>query len=78
MYTVTVESSFNAEHQLTFAGGQIESLHGHKWIVRAAVSAEKLNEVGLAVDFNDLKKAVEEVIAPLDGAILEKSILRTF
>lgn len=72
MYTVTVESGFKAEHQLTFSDGRIEPLHSHDWIVRVAVSTEKLDEMGLAVDFNDLKKTIEMTVEPLDGATLEK------
>jgi 6-pyruvoyltetrahydropterin/6-carboxytetrahydropterin synthase len=34
------------------------------------VLAEKLNELDLAIDFHELKKLTEEVIAPLDHSFL--------
>ena len=72
LFTVTVESGFSAEHQLTYAGGEKEVLHGHQWVVRVAVSAQRLDESGLAVDFVELKGHVEDIIAPFKGSRLEE------
>ena len=72
MYTVTVESTFTASHQLTMADGAKEPLHSHDWVVRVAVSAEKLDKTGLAVDFNDLKAMIADVTGPFAGARLEQ------
>ena len=71
LFTITVESTFSAEHQLTLAGGSGEAVHSHEWIVRAAVSAAKLDENGLVVDFSQLKEKVAKIVAPLDGTRLE-------
>ena len=71
MYTVTVESTFTASHQLTMADGGKEPLHGHDWVVRVAVSADELDETGLAVDFNDLKAMIADVTEPFTGARLK-------
>lgn len=72
MFTVTVQTSFTARHQLTMSGGQTEPLHDHNWVVRSAVAAEKLDESGLVVDFHGLKAKIKEVVSPLDGARLEE------
>ena len=72
MYTVTVESTFRASHQLTMGDGGKEPLHGHDWVVRVAVSADELDEMGLAVDFNDLKAMIADVTGPFAGAKLEQ------
>ncbi len=72
MYTVTVESTFTASHQLTMADGGKEPLHGHDWVVRVAVSADELDETGLAVDFNNLKAMIVDVTGPFAGARLEQ------
>ena len=72
MFTVTVETTFTASHQLTIAQGQKEALHCHDWIVRVAVSADRLDEMGLVVDFSELKTKVEEVTNSLDGVRLEE------
>ena len=72
MFTVTIETAFDARHQLTLADGTKELLHNHHWVVRAAVSAEHLDEAGLVVDFNYLKAKLDEVTAPLRDAQLEE------
>ena len=72
MYTVTVESTFTASHQLTMADGGKEPLHSHDWAVRVAVSADELDETGLAVDFNNLKAMIADVTGPFAGARLEQ------
>ncbi len=72
LYTLTVESTFTATHQLTMADGAKEPLHSHDWVVRVAVSAEKLDETGLAVDFNDLKAMIADIAGPFAGARLEQ------
>jgi len=72
LFTVTVETSFTALHQLTMADGQKEDLHTHDWLVRTAVSTVKLDQNGLAVDFNDLKAKIEQVTSGFDGADLQE------
>ncbi|MDA8156101.1 MAG: 6-carboxytetrahydropterin synthase QueD [Actinomycetota bacterium] len=70
MYELTVEGSFAAAHQLRGYGGKCEKLHGHNWKVQAHVTADRLNEIDIAMDFNDLKKMLSECLAPLDHAFL--------
>lgn len=72
LFTVTVQTSFTARHQLTLATGQTEPLHEHNWVVRSAVTAEKLDESGLVVDFHWLEAKIEEVVSPLNGTRLEE------
>jgi len=71
MYKVTVESEFEASHQLTMADGQKEPLHAHKWQLKVAVSSEKLDQMGVVIDFHELKAAINTVTAPLEGKKLE-------
>ena len=61
MYTVTVESTFAASHQLTMPDGVKEDLHAHDWIVRVAVGAEEVDQWGLAIDFVELKALIEQI-----------------
>lgn len=72
MFTVTVETGFRGEHQLSMADGQKEPLHAHDWVVRAAVSAEKLNEFGVAVDFIELKQEIDRIVAGFNDVQLEE------
>lgn len=72
MYELSVEAAFSAAHQLRGYGGECERLHGHNWKVQAHVSAERLNEIDLAIDFHELKKYLDECLAPLDHSFLNE------
>ena len=75
MYTVVIESSFKASHQLTLEDGTKEPLHDHEWHVQAAVQAKELDNEGLVMDFVELKRLLMETLSPLDGMQLEKTDL---
>jgi len=70
LYSVSVETDFQALHQLRLADGSKEPLHLHNWRVKVTVSRENLSRMGLVVDFNRLKAAVSEVVEPVGGASL--------
>lgn len=70
MYELMIETSFAAAHQLRGYKGKCENLHGHTWRVQVYVTAEELNELDLAIDFNDLKSITNEIISPLDHACI--------
>jgi 6-pyruvoyltetrahydropterin/6-carboxytetrahydropterin synthase len=70
MYELSIETSFASAHQLRGYKGKCEKLHGHNWKVQVSVSAERLNEIDLAMDFHDLKRITREVVSPLDHALL--------
>ena len=72
MFTISVEKSFTACHQLTVSKGALEALHCHNWHLTVSVSAEKLNEFGMVMDFCRLNDIIETVTGPLAGAQLEK------
>jgi len=66
MYEVKVISEFSAAHKLRGYLGRCENLHGHNWGVEVCVSSKKLNKIGIAVDFRELKSKVESVLETLD------------
>ncbi len=70
MFELTIETHFSSAHQLRGYEGDCERLHGHNWKVQVYVLAEKLNEIDIAIDFHELKKLTEDVIAPLDHGFL--------
>ncbi|OHB53479.1 MAG: hypothetical protein A2Y07_00290 [Planctomycetes bacterium GWF2_50_10] len=71
MYTVTVETSFTASHQLRLGDGTFEPLHNHNWQIRAAVTAQNLDKLGLAIDFNKLMNLLDSILAPMKDKKLE-------
>jgi len=70
MYELMIESRFAAAHQLRGYKGRCENLHGHNWKVQVAVSADRLNDIGLAMDFGDLKAITDEIVSTLDHGML--------
>jgi 6-pyruvoyltetrahydropterin/6-carboxytetrahydropterin synthase len=72
MYELMIESQFSAAHQLRGYKGKCEGLHGHNWRIQVTVSSDKLNDVGMAMDFHDLKAMTNEVISSLDHSFLNE------
>ncbi|TAN44283.1 MAG: 6-carboxytetrahydropterin synthase QueD [Nitrospirae bacterium] len=72
MYELTIETSFASAHQLRGYKGKCENVHGHNWRVQLSVTAEKLNEIDIAIDFHDLKKMAYEIIDQLDHKMLNE------
>ncbi len=66
MFELTVREEFSAAHQLRGYEGACEKLHGHNWKVEVTVRGERLNEIGILLDFKELRKALREVLAELD------------
>ncbi len=66
MYILTVEDTFASAHQLREYKGKCENLHGHNWKVVLAVKGNTLDNIGLLVDFGDLKKMLKGIIEELD------------
>jgi len=70
MYEITVESHIDAAHYLRGYKGKCENLHGHRYKIVVRVSAEELNEIGLAYDFTDLKAHLDKILERYDHTCL--------
>ena len=70
MYEITVEKHFDAAHYLRGYQGKCESLHGHRYRVVVKVGAAKLDDVGLAYDFTDLKRHLQGILDRYDHTCL--------
>ena len=70
MYYIAAESSFSAAHFLRGYQGKCENLHGHRFKVVARLRLSRLNEIGLAYDFSDLKKLLGEILGKYDHSCL--------
>ena len=66
MYCLSIESKISAAHQLRDYDGPCARLHGHNWKIKVEVTAEKLNDVGIAIDFSELKNITWKVIGKFD------------
>ncbi len=61
MFEVSYETTFCATHALHDGGRTIEPNHGHDWRVEVVAVGERLNRLGVMVEFEQLKEAVQEV-----------------
>jgi 6-pyruvoyltetrahydropterin/6-carboxytetrahydropterin synthase len=65
-FEICVQTHFSAAHHLRGYAGNCEKPHGHNWIVEVRVECERLNDIGIGVDFRDVKAAVKSVLEVLD------------
>ncbi len=72
MYEVVIRDHFSAAHQLRDFNGICENLHGHNWKVEVQVISEKLNTIGIVVDFSIVEKYTKEVIDIFDHQVLNE------
>lgn len=66
MYTLTIDETFAAAHQLRGYQGKCENLHGHTWKAELSVSGEELNNIGLLIDFQEMKAVLREITGMFD------------
>jgi len=70
MFELSVTSRFSAAHHLQEFPGSCATLHGHNWDVEVFVRGEDLSEIGILVDFRELKQSVKAALDELDHADL--------
>jgi len=72
VYTVSVQAHYDSAHFLVHYKGKCEFLHGHRYVVEAAVQTAELNEAGIAFDFVDLKRELRGLADYLDHTCLNE------
>ena len=76
MYEISVREAFEAAHFINGYDGKCSRLHGHNWIVEAVVRGEKLDSLGMLIDFKILKAELKKVLDEFDHRYLNE--LETF
>ena len=66
MFEVMIERNFSSAHQLRGYKGKCENLHGHNYKIEIYARGRELDNIGLLVDFVELKEAADEVVQYLD------------
>ena len=66
MFEVMIERNFSSAHQLRGYKGKCENLHGHNYKIEIYARGRELDNIGLLVDFGELKDAADEVVQYLD------------
>ncbi len=72
MFEVSVEDTFASGHYLRGYRGKCEKPHGHNYKVRITLQGEKLDNIGLLLDFRELKAAMNDVIDRLDHQMINE------
>lgn len=71
-FEITARREFSAAHQLRLYDGALEPLHGHNWVVMVTVSADRLDAIGVVMDFHELERLLDRVIGPLHNVHLNE------
>jgi 6-pyruvoyltetrahydropterin/6-carboxytetrahydropterin synthase len=78
MFKAKVVDSFSAAHSLRGYQGDCERLHGHNYRVEVVVAAGALDQIGIVMDFRDLKGALKAVLKEMDHQYLnDLDVFRT-
>jgi 6-pyruvoyltetrahydropterin/6-carboxytetrahydropterin synthase len=71
-FTLRTLSDFAAAHSLREYPGDCQRLHGHNWKVEVEVSASELDELGMVIDFKQVKQATRKATDRLDHQYLNE------
>lgn len=66
MFELDVIREFSSAHCLKGYCGNCSEKHGHNWSVQVFICSEKLDEIGIAVDFKALKRELDALLGELD------------
>lgn len=70
MFVLKIVTDFAAAHSLRNYPGDCSRLHGHNWQVEVSVESEVLDEIGMAIDFHEIKRQTKEIVKKLDHQYL--------
>jgi 6-pyruvoyltetrahydropterin/6-carboxytetrahydropterin synthase len=66
IFEIYIKTHFSAAHRLNGYPGDCSRTHGHNWIIEVFVRCSALNDIGIGIDFRDIKLSVKDVLANLD------------
>ena len=72
VFEICVETHFSAAHSLIGYQGNCAQIHGHNWIVEVFVRCRELNDIGIGIDFRDVRHAIKDIIKDLDHSYLNE------
>ncbi len=70
MYQISVEQHFDVAHFLRGYQGKCEALHGHRFRAVVKVKSSRVNDIGIAYDFTELKQHLADVLSRFDHTCL--------
>lgn len=70
MFRLQVKGHFDSGHYLRGYRGKCAQPHGHRWEYEVVVQGDKLDELGMLVDFSAIKAIMKKVEDILDHRML--------
>jgi 6-pyruvoyltetrahydropterin/6-carboxytetrahydropterin synthase len=70
MHTIFKDFTFSAAHAIRGHTRGCENLHGHNYRVLVHLAAERLDELGMVLDFADVKAMMQEILGPFDHRVI--------
>ena len=70
MFKLIVKKEFSSAHILYGHPGDCKRMHGHNWLVEAEVQGNNINEIGMVIDFKDIKNNLKTIVSKLDHQFL--------
>lgn len=66
VYVISTQAHYDAAHFLRNHPGKCARMHGHRYVVEAALQSPELDAAGMAWDFGELKAILRELAGRLD------------
>ncbi|MDQ7094008.1 6-carboxytetrahydropterin synthase QueD [Desulfosporosinus sp. PR] len=70
MFQVCVQMHFDAAHFIRGYNGKCANLHGHRWDIVVCIEGNELDQLGMLVDFSEVKKTIRQTLDVLDHRLL--------
>ena len=70
MHTITKQYRTETGHRLVDYDGKCSHFHGHSYLWEVTVTADKLTDNGMIIDFKRLKSAMKRILEPLDHCMI--------
>lgn len=67
-----MEQEFASAHALRNYKGACENVHGHNWKAQVVIEGEQLDAAGMLIDFLDVKRMMDAIVARLDHKFLNE------
>ncbi len=66
MFELSIRDHFAAAHLLHGYDGNCKNLHGHTWQVEIVIQGDRLDTIGMVLDFKIVKKKLKDFLCQLD------------
>src|ERR1700731_3893616 len=72
MHAIFKDFSFAAAHAIRGHTRGCQNLHGHNYRVRVHLRARRLDDLGMVLDFADLKSIMQEILGSFDHRVINE------